>query len=1175
MSDPQKLSGADDVTSTSAPPLAPGQPFPSLAALRAAHTELLKRTQREGHTEALLEDASNFITSGVATGALLDSEEDRDAAQSLLDYWSTIIMRAGGDPPDSTLAEFDPNEAPDLPDSACPYQGLDAFDEEDKDLFFGRRRLVEWLVTKLEALPMLALLGPSGSGKSSVIRAGLIPALKDGALPGSADWRYFPPFTPGSEPLARLANLLRDPDHPDTAPEEQAALVRQLREEPAAFARILRERDAAPAVVVVDQFEELFTLCEDEGERAAFVDALLALVESQDARHLLILTMRVDFESFIATAPALQAWFEKTRVQLMPLNASELREAIEKPAELVGLRFEPGVVDALLHDMLGEPAALPLLQFTLLKLWENRDRNRVTWEAYQRVGGGRLALARSADAFYNSLLPEDQVTARRILLRIVRPGSGLEVTSNPVRRDALYRAGEARDRVDRVLEKLFDAHLLRLRETDSIPQVELAHEALVRNWPTLVQWLEDERAAVATRRRLEAKAAEWVRLGRGTAGLLDEDQLNEAARWLNSAEAAYLGYDPALADLVNASRAALEEAERQRKEAEQRELRRAQALAEARWVQAEQNRLLAEALRVQKEQAEQLAEASRIQAEQAERLAATERSAARRARTLAVLLAVACGVAIALAVLAIQQAFRAGEQQRIAVQAAQTARQAADLRSTEAVALQTAEAEARDNARAAEDSANVARTAQAQAESERTRAERESRAARSGRLAAEAQAVAERQPQLSLLLAAEALNVTLDAGEPNVPVAEQTIRAGLARIGGRGLFGQGGAVNALAVSADGRTLVTGGGDGVVLVWDLSAPDAAPTRLTAGAPVTLVALSPDARWLAASGEDPATLQLWDLSAPGAPRALSGHTDRINALVMSADGSLVASGSADGTVLVWRTADPSAGPVVLAPRGARSAVNAVALSADGTWVLTAGQDGISRLWRMSEPTSPQFTQDRRGPLSSAAISPDGRWLVTGSVDGDAHLWELTSSGFGSQPYVLRGRGNPITTLAIDPSSRQVASGTANGTVRLWELRAEQNPSPVAELRGHTDRITALVFSPDSTRLLSGSADGTASLWDRTAQDPGTTQVVLRGHEQALNAAAISGDGRLVVTGSADGSARVWELAAPLPDPAQLELPAPELIEMACTVAGRNMTREEWERYLPGQEFRPTCT
>jgi Novel STAND NTPase 1/WD domain, G-beta repeat len=292
-------------------------------------------------------------------------------------------------------------------------------------------------------------------------------------------------------------------------------------------------------------------------------------------------------------------YIDRGRVQVTPLSAAELREAIEAPAAQAGLKFEQGVVDLLLQDILGEPAGLPLLQFTLLKLWEQRERNRVTRAAYERVGGGRLALARSADAFYQSLIPEEQVTARRILLRMVRPGEGLEITSSRVRRTALLQGGEDPGRVERVLERLVDARLVRLTagETPDDDQVEVAHEALVRNWPTLVDWLEDEKAAIATRRRLESRAAEWARLGSGEAGLLDEVEWREAERWLQGAEAQYLGYDPALSAFIAASRAATERAAREQEAARQRELEQARALMEAQRTLAEAQARTARRLR--------------------------------------------------------------------------------------------------------------------------------------------------------------------------------------------------------------------------------------------------------------------------------------------------------------------------------------------------------------------------------------------------------------------------------------------------------------------------------------------------------------------------------------------------------------------------------------------------
>ncbi len=461
--------------------------FPSLSSLRSAHSELLKRHRESGSTTELLAEMEEFIYRGRATGALLDADEDRWASQSLLDYWSAILYRAGREPPDATLAEFDSALAPELNDARCPYLGLEAFREEKSNLFYGRQRLLEKLVNHLKQNRLLAVVGSSGSGKSSVVLGGLLPKLKVGALPGSQNWHYYSPMVPGVNPLENLARLTQPRDV--NATEWLQQQVESFQKDPNHLSKLSNEFGDSPSVLVVDQFEEAFTLCRDNSVRQAFIDNLIGLIQSPGVRHTVILTMRTDFESQVARVPVFKDLFEQAQVRVTALDASELREAIEKPAELVGLKFEEGLVEALLQDVLGEPAALPLLQFTLLKLWDNRERNRVTWETYKRLGGGRQALARSADEFYEQLIPEEQVTVKRILLRMVRPTEGLEVTSNRIQRKTLYQAGEARDRVDRVLDKLIQARLIRLTEGDTPDdaQVEVAHEALVRNWPRLVE----------------------------------------------------------------------------------------------------------------------------------------------------------------------------------------------------------------------------------------------------------------------------------------------------------------------------------------------------------------------------------------------------------------------------------------------------------------------------------------------------------------------------------------------------------------------------------------------------------------------------------------------------------------------------------------------------------------
>jgi len=552
--------------------------FPSLAALRAVHSKLLEAYRNQNGTDPahFWLEVESFLQRGRRTGALLDREEERATAQSLLDYWNATAYSTGRQMPDAALFDFDPSLAPELPDDQCPYMGLAAFHEGREKYFFGRDRLVSALLAKVAETRLVAVVGPSGSGKSSLVLAGLIPQLKGGEISGDANasgseaWHYPSRLVPGSDPLANLAPVIQ-PLLIGQSDDEAAAAG--MRREADHLVKLFNATVEQPVMLVVDQFEEAFTLCTDDQIRAAFINNLLALVQAPGLRHMVILTMRTDFESFVARVPPLLPLFEAGLLRVTPLNAAELRAVIEKPAEMVGLKFETGVVDALLQDVLGEPAALPLLQFTLLKLWENRDRNRITWETYKRLGGGRLALARSADRLYESLIPEDQVTARRILLRLVRPGEGLEVTSNRVRQGVLYLTGEAHDRVDRVLQKLVDADLVRLTtgERPEDTQVEVAHEALVRNWPRLVGWLEDERARIRERLRVTEAAEQWLKLNRDPGALLRGALLEDALRYtdLNGLETEY----------VTASEEAVAAVAREKEATRQRELEQALALA--------------------------------------------------------------------------------------------------------------------------------------------------------------------------------------------------------------------------------------------------------------------------------------------------------------------------------------------------------------------------------------------------------------------------------------------------------------------------------------------------------------------------------------------------------------------------------------------------------------------
>ncbi|MFQ5434767.1 MAG: hypothetical protein ACE5FD_07815, partial [Anaerolineae bacterium] len=464
---------------TSAPP-----PFRSLSALREAHRHLLSQ-RREGENAAFLTAVEQFIHRGSATGVLLDNDEDRWQAQNLLDYWANELFHARREPPEATLTEFDPAQAPELDDAHCPYLGLTAYGTANHQLFFGREMLVETMIERLRHGRLLTLTGPPDSGKTSAVLAGLLPKLQTGALPGSQQWRYLPAIQPGTDPLFALARLLLPGDaNPD---EWIPQTIAHCQKSPDYLHKVLKETIKGTAVLVINQFEEIYTLCPDAASRQAAIASLLHLIQAEDGPTL-ILTMRNHIENLLALTPVFQSLIEQSQVRITAMNAADMRRAVVKPAELVGLNFEDGLEDELIREILGEPAALPLLQFNLLKLWEKRQRNLITWAAYEEIGGGREAIAHTADALYAEMSVEEQTAVRHILLALLRPETGFQFQPVRALRRALYQIGSDPLLIDRVLDRLILAHLLRQVEgiTPDEDQVEIAHEAMIDNWPRLI-----------------------------------------------------------------------------------------------------------------------------------------------------------------------------------------------------------------------------------------------------------------------------------------------------------------------------------------------------------------------------------------------------------------------------------------------------------------------------------------------------------------------------------------------------------------------------------------------------------------------------------------------------------------------------------------------------------------
>lgn len=516
--------------------------FTSLIEMRKAHLALMEQRLSKGlDTSELLNCISYFIKRAKETGVLLGGEEDRSTAQTLLNYWSNELIRL--DAPqdqwlDSILADYDLNKVSKLDEKDCPYPGLKVFEEADNDLFVGRTNLIKNLLEKLQSQKLLVVVGSPNSGKSSLVLAGLLSELKDGKLEGSKNWHYLKPKTPGSFLPKNLDELTEN-------------LVKFERQQMNAG------KTEVSSVLVINQFEDLFTLFSDKkSHQQEFADKLLDLIKKVNTIKI-ILTMRQDFQTnFENLSPSFSELFKKNYVEVTPFTSSELKEAIEIPAKRKGLQFQGDIVDELVRDLVGESMPLPLLQFVLMKLWEKREKNLITEKVYREVtgtpkplgqSGVRWALSHTANVFYyddKNLSPQEQQTLQRIFLQLLQPSVSSEVKSNRLQRKALYQESEDKEQTNRVIDKLSKANLLYLTNGTTLDddQIEVVHPSLADSWDLLKSWLEIEKSKMDDGLALSLDAEQWKRQGRNSELLLRGKQIDQARQLIKYAEASQVKY---------------------------------------------------------------------------------------------------------------------------------------------------------------------------------------------------------------------------------------------------------------------------------------------------------------------------------------------------------------------------------------------------------------------------------------------------------------------------------------------------------------------------------------------------------------------------------------------------------------------------------------------------------
>jgi WD40 repeat protein/DNA-binding SARP family transcriptional activator/class 3 adenylate cyclase len=898
--------------------------------------------------------------------------------------------------------------APRRAEERNPYKGLRPFTEVDARDFFGREGLTQRLVTRLgEAGPgsrFLAVVGPSGSGKSSVVRAGLVPAIRDGGLGGSEE-PYVAEMFPGEHPMDELeAALTRIAVRP----------VPRLRDGLTSGSRGLLEAvdlvtpGEAEVVVVVDQFEEAFTLTTDERERELFLESLRVATADPESRLRVIVTLRADFYDRPLVYPRFGELLAERTEAVPPLTPDELEQAIRGPAERVGVRPEPGLVAELIADVAHQPGALPLLQYVLTELFERRDEDRLTLAAYQDVGGVSGALSARADQIFETTDPTGKRTTKQVFLRLVTLGEGRQDTRRRVTRSELDALEVEQGGIDRVLDA-FGRHRLVSFDRDPSsrePTVEIAHEALLGAWGRLRTWIDGAREDLRQERGLARVTAEWRGSDDDTSFLMRGARLEQLEAWAATTDLA-----------IGRSERAYLKASIDRRDHERVE-----------------------------------------EARRREREARIERRSARLLRGLVLVFAAAALIAAVLTVVATKQ---------------------------------------------------------------RGRAERGARIATARELAAGSVANLEADPELSVLLAIEAVRGTRSVDGTVLREAEEALHR--------------------AVVASRLDLEVPGLGGQ-LAW-----------------------SPRGVFVTEGPENSGLIDIRDSDTGESVRSFKGHGGDVNDVAFSPDGSKLASTGDDGRLNVW---DPSTG-TLLSSLSAPGEVGGPSFSADGSLVSAVWSEGDGLVQILDLSTDRLVSIPLEREAIDTALSPDGKHVAVAAGWEDDEVGAVFDVKTGEKAFVLAGPSccyhPPFRGVSWSPDGRLIAASSA-GTARVWDA---ETGAVRHTLVGHTGLVLSVAWSPeDSSRLITGGSDGTAKVWEIGAEGVRERwSLSAQESKSGIVGVAFSPDGSRVMAGDADLSAvKVWDLG-PTGDAEWANLPAPGHPGAEFMPDGRHVATSSGERSRGG--------
>ena len=961
----------------------------------------------------------------------------------------------------------------------CPYRGLFAFREEDASLFFGRDKFIENLVAASKKKPLVAVLGSSGSGKSSVVFAGLIPRLR-----ASSPVQIIS-FRPAQNPFDALAAALAPLWHRGEREQTLSELAIKLRSSTDSLHQIVesivQRTPTSRLVLVADQFEELYTLCSKE-DYYPFVDRLLDAVHRAPA-FTLILTLRADFFgqalSYQPLGKALQDYLPEL---LIPMNRSELEKAIALPAAKMNVRLEEGLTKRLIDEIGERSGRLPLLEFALTQLWSKQNNGLLTDRAYEEIGGVEEALANHAESVYAQLSDADRQRAQRMFIQLVCPGEGTEDTRR------LATCEEVKEENWNLVTRLADARLVvtNRNESTGVETVEIVHEALIKSWGRLHQWMQLGGEFRRWQEQLRTAMRQWQNSGKDDGLLLRGKPLTDAEDWQLKR----------LDELSYSERVFIDKSLEQRDSQIEKEKRRVVIL-----------------------------------------------------RSLLGLVSGALLAALGFGVVAFDQSQKA-QQQRIKAEKVQEGQINALSRYSDALIASDREFDALIEAiRAAKQlkKQKVKPQTQTQVEAELREAvyvvrERNRLAGHSDQIyslsfSPDGQTLASTSADKTVKLwskqgqqlqtlkghkaAIRSVSFSPDGQTLASASADRAVKL-WSKDPRDGKFylsttlkGHKGAVMSVSFSPNGQTLASASADSTVKLWNKNGEEL-QTLTGHNNSLRSLSFSPDGQTIASASEDK-TVKLWSKDPRDGKFSLSttlkGHKDAVMSVSFSSDGQTLGTGSKDLTAKLWSIN----GQELKTFKEHDSWVRSVSFSPDGQTIASADSTGKAKLWN-AQGEELQNLKGHNDKIHSLSFSPDGQTLATASEDKLIKLWSIDTQKLKT----VKVHESWVRSVSFSPDGQTIASATSEKSVRLFSSDGKE----LDRIAGHKNRVSSVSFSPDGQTLASAGEDKTIALWN-VSQKKLLLRQRLDGHKGWIYSVSFSPDGQTLASASADNTVKLWSI------------------------------------------------